>query len=235
MSKNYLDLLAYFGIGGSHPGGFPLTQLILKDENIRSFHSVLDIGCGTGQTADFVLQQYGCDVTAVDNHPVMVQKAKERFEGRDTSVKVMEEDAQKLPFKDHSFDYILAESMITFTDISSTLKELYRLLKPDGQLIMIEMTAEAPLSEEVQKNVFNLYGIKEVLSEEEWKRKLQQSGFTQIDMIHTHSQREQTEITDMNPSKNISVELYDLWEKHASFVKQSSVPLGYRVFRCSVN
>ena len=35
MSNDYLDLLAYFGIGGAHPGGFALTKSILEDENIQ--------------------------------------------------------------------------------------------------------------------------------------------------------------------------------------------------------
>ena len=35
LSNDYLDLLAYFGIGGAHPGGFALTKSILDAENIQ--------------------------------------------------------------------------------------------------------------------------------------------------------------------------------------------------------
>jgi hypothetical protein len=84
----------------------------------------------------------------------------------------------------------------------------------------------------VLKKVRNLYGINEVLSEEEWKMKLQQIGFTHIEMINTPSELIQMEITDINPSKNLSDELYDLWENHNSFINQSTFPLGFRVFRC---
>ncbi|OKL37781.1 class I SAM-dependent methyltransferase [Domibacillus mangrovi] len=233
MSHNYLDLLAYFGIGGAHPGGFPLTQRLLQDEIITPCSSVLDIGCGTGQTAAFLNQKYGCHVTAVDNHPIMLEKARERFKNQESTVQVIEGDAQKLPFKDHCFDFILAESVITFTAISKTLNELFRLLKRDGCMIIIEMTAEKPLSRKVRKKVHTLYGIHEVLSEKEWKLKLQQIGFTHVDMINPSSRLIQTDITDINPSKNLSDEWYDLWEKHHSFINQSTVPLGFRVFRCS--
>ena len=49
MSNDYLDLLAYFGIGGAHPGGFNLTQSILEAENIQPTEAVLDVGCGRGK------------------------------------------------------------------------------------------------------------------------------------------------------------------------------------------
>lgn len=232
MSNNYLDLLAYFGIGGAHPGGFSFTQRILQDEKIHACDLVLDIGCGTGQTAVFLNQKYGCHVTAVDNHPIMLEKARERCKSQKAKVHVIEGDAQKLDFKDHCFDLILAESVITFTSISQTLKELFRLLKSDGRLIMIEMTAEEPLPEKVLKDVYNLYGIREVFTEEEWKMKLEQTGFTRVEMINTPSELIETKITDINPSPNLSDELYEVWERHNSFVNQSTAPLGFRVFRC---
>ena len=77
-----------------------------------------------GQTAAFLAERFHCQVTAVDNHPIMVEKARERFKNRKVSVKVMEGDTQHLDFADNSFDLIIAESVIVFTDISKTLKEL---------------------------------------------------------------------------------------------------------------
>ncbi|WP_019415279.1 hypothetical protein [Paenisporosarcina sp. TG20] len=43
MLNEYLYFLAYFGIGGAHPGGFALTRSRLEDEIIQP-ESVLDIG-----------------------------------------------------------------------------------------------------------------------------------------------------------------------------------------------
>src|SRR6185437_15326187 len=115
MVNTYLDLVAYFGIGGAHPGGFSLTQSILEDEKIQPFESVLDIGCGTGQTAAFLAQRFKCHVTAIDNHSIMIKKARERFGNDDSSVLVIEGDAQNLDLLDNSFDLIIAESVISFT------------------------------------------------------------------------------------------------------------------------
>jgi len=53
----YLNCLAELGVGGAHPGGFKLTQDILSAEHIGKKTTVLDAGCGTGQTAAYVAQQ----------------------------------------------------------------------------------------------------------------------------------------------------------------------------------
>ena len=232
MSNAYLDLLAYFGIGGAHPGGFGLTQSILENMNIQPNESVLDIGCGTGQTAAFLAERINCQVTAIDNHPIMVQKAKQRFKKMKSPVKVFEGDIQNLDFVDDSFDLIIAESVIIFTDISQTLKELSRVLKSDGNLIMIEMTAEQYLSEEKQKKACSLYGIKEILDTDEWIVRLQQAGLNQVEILNTPSALIQSEINDINPSEQVNMDLFDLWEEHNEFILHNKDSIGYRAFKC---
>ncbi|WP_172373314.1 class I SAM-dependent methyltransferase [Sporosarcina jiandibaonis] len=234
MHNSYIDLVANFGIGGAHPGGFSLTQSILEDENIQPRESVLDIGCGTGQTAAFLAQRFKCQVTAVDNHSVMLKKARKRFESSDSSILVIEGDAQSLNLMDNSFDLIIAESVISFTNISKTLNELSRVLKSGGRMILIEMTAEQSLPLEVQNKVCSLYGINEILNEQEWKSKLQQAGFSQIEIIDTPSGLIQTDITDINQSENINMDLYDVWEEHNHFITQNHDYIGFRAFRCQL-
>ncbi|WP_397539351.1 class I SAM-dependent methyltransferase [Rummeliibacillus pycnus] len=232
MSNSYLDLLAYFGIGGAHPGGFPLTIEIFEKELIQPNHHVLDIGCGTGQTAAFLANHFGCKVTAIDINPIMIEKAKKRFENDELDIKVILGDIQDLSFEDHSFDLIVSESVISFTDIDKTLSELSRVLKEDGSMMMIEMTAEQTLSEDLQEKVSNLYGINKILNEDEWIFHLQLKGFTKIDKLRIPSVLIPSDIDDMDMSDNISIDLYDLWEKHNQFIEQNGHLIRYRVFKC---
>lgn len=232
MLNKYLDLLAYFGIGGAHPGGFDLTKSILKDEVIQPNESVLDIGCGTGQTAAYLEQRFECKVTGVDNHPIMIAKAKERIKDSSSPLKIIEGDVQNLVFEDKSFDLIISESVIVFTDITKTLNELTRVLKTNGRLIMIEMAAEQDLSEEIRNEVRSLYGINEVLNEEEWILKLKQAGFAKIELIDTPAELKQTEISDINQSENLNIDLYDIWDMHNNFVNQYHSVIGFRAFTC---
>ncbi|WP_019415473.1 class I SAM-dependent methyltransferase [Paenisporosarcina sp. TG20] len=235
MLNKYLDLLAYFGIGGAHPGGFALTKSILQDQGLQPYESVLDIGCGTGQTAAYLAQKFGCKVTALDNHPIMIAKAQERIKDSSFPIKVIKGDVKNLVFEDNSFDVIISESVITFTNITKTLDELTRVLKTNGRMIMIEMTAEKDLSEELRSKVSSLYGIREVLNEEEWILKLKQAGFTKIDIIDTPPELKQSEVNDINQSENLSLELYDLLDMHNNFVHQYQSVIGFRAFNCHIS
>jgi len=232
MPNNYLDLLAYFGIGSAHPGGFSLTQTIFEKEKIQPTQHVLDIGCGTGQTAAFLAENFGCEVTAIDIHPIMIEKAKKRFANEELDINVILGDVQSMKFADHSFDFILSESVISFTNIQKTLREVAKVLKEDGCMIMIEMTAEKILSDNIKAKITDLYGIDEVLTEKEWISCLKQAGFTKIKEIRTPSLLIPTDIDDMEQSENISMALYDVWDEHNQFIEQNSHLIGYRAFKC---
>ena len=233
MSDTYLDLLAYMGISGAHPGGFALTQSILQNETIQSTDTILDIGCGTGQTASFLAKKFDCHVTAIDTHPVMIEKAMERTKD-DVRIKVKEGDAQNLDFIDDTFDFILSESVLVFTHIKKTLHELSRVLKSKGSLILIEMTAEQSITEEVLQQIRMLYGIQHVPSEAEWISYLQQAGFTKINKLNIPSILSPSEIDDVHPSANLKMELYDLWEAHNQFMLQHEHFLGFRALKCQL-
>ncbi|MFS0774898.1 methyltransferase domain-containing protein [Neobacillus sp. 3P2-tot-E-2] len=75
----YLDFLSKFGVSGAHPGGIKLTEEIFENEKINKFSHILDVGCGTGQTAAYLAARYGAKVTGMDINPIMVGKAKNRM------------------------------------------------------------------------------------------------------------------------------------------------------------
>lgn len=232
MSNKYLDLLSYFGIGSAHPGGFGLTQFLLRKEKIQASESVLDIGCGTGKTSAFLSTKYGCSVTAVDNHPLMIKKARERLDLLEGTIHLIEGDIEHLNLEENSYDVIISESVLVFTNIGNTLSEIARMLKKDGRLLLIEMTGTSNLSEQVKEKVKELYGVQQLFSEEEWKDCLQKAGFQHIEMLEPPVNMEQIDIDDINPSSEIDMSLYDLWDEHNQFLNEYSDVVGYQIFRC---
>jgi ubiquinone/menaquinone biosynthesis C-methylase UbiE len=98
-----------------------------------SNHEILELGCGTGHWTEFLSNQ-GFKVTAVDISDAMLAIAKAKEIEEATFLKA---DATSLPFSDSSFCTIIAITMLEFVeDLQSALNEIYRVLKPDGLLIL---------------------------------------------------------------------------------------------------
>ncbi|MGX9135307.1 class I SAM-dependent methyltransferase [Rummeliibacillus sp. JY-2-4R] len=233
MANRYIELLAQFGIGGAHPGGFPLTQSIFEEIAILPSQKVLDIGCGTGQTAAFLAEHFKCDVTVIDNNYTMIEKATRRFKKKGLQINTILGDVQNMDFGENAFDFVISESVISFTNISKTLNEVERVLKKDGTFILIEMTAEHNTPKKVRKKVSKLYEIQEILNENEWITKLQQVGFKNINKISNQTLIIPSDLVDMDASEIISMDLYNLWEKHNKFIEKYGEFIKFRVLKCS--
>ena len=231
MKGSYLDFLAEFGISGAHPGGFALTKEVLSAIDLIKGAAILEIGCGTGQTAEYIASSFDCTVTAIDNHPVMVEKAVARLKQKNVEVKY--EDAARLSFPDQTFDFVLAESVISFTSsVDQALSGIARVLKKDGVMVAVEMTTEKPLDKEQKKEVQNLYGVTAVLTEEEWIEKFKRAGFHSVTVLKTIDTSTEEKMVEMQPSENIHEELYDIWDAHHAFMERPDNPLNFRAFYC---
>ncbi|MEK4222013.1 MULTISPECIES: class I SAM-dependent methyltransferase [Bacillus] len=239
MKPTYQDALAAYGIGGAHPGGLSLTRKILKKENISRRSKILDVGCGTGQTAAFLSKSFRCSVTALDNHPTMIQKAKQRFSDERLPVHAIQGNVESLPFSDASFDFVLSESVTAFTNIADSLKEYCRVLKPGGVLLMIEMTAEKPFQPLELKDMKKVYGISNVFLETEWIQHLHRSGFVEAAVIFSNTV--QSELQKNSPEKDdypeyqisdpVDPQVEELLHEHMNLSRLYQNILGYRVYR----
>lgn len=92
---------------------------------------ILDAGCGTGLLTK-KLEQFG-KVWGIDQSPEAVKFAKSR------SIRVKQASLTRLPFKNNSFDLVVCIDVLTHqwvNDDKKALREIYRVLKPDGWLIL---------------------------------------------------------------------------------------------------
>jgi ubiquinone/menaquinone biosynthesis C-methylase UbiE len=107
---------------------------------------VLELGAGTGLN----LTHYGAAVTELvltEPDPHMARRLRSRVEAAEVPfhVDVVEVGAEKLPFKDHSFDTAVSTLVFcTVPDPGLAAAEVARLLKPDGQLLLLEHVRGAP-------------------------------------------------------------------------------------------
>ena len=95
------------------------------------------VAAGTG--LDFQFFPAGKDITAIDFSPKMVEKAKKKAVSYEGRLKVILADVRALEFPEGFFDTVVTScTFCSVPDPVKGLKELYRVLKSDGQLLMFE-------------------------------------------------------------------------------------------------
>jgi ubiquinone/menaquinone biosynthesis C-methylase UbiE len=98
----------------------------------------LDVGCGTGaMLVEFAVRlPSAIQVVGVDPARGMTLRARERAEGR---AEVIRAGAEQLPFAEASFDLVVSTlSFDHWADRSQGLREIARVLSPDGTLVLAE-------------------------------------------------------------------------------------------------
>ena len=97
---------------------------------------VLDIACGTGNTA-LPLARAGAIVTGVDIATNLLEQARERAANEGLTINFDEGDAEALPYADASFDAVTTMFGAMFAPRPALVaSEFARVLKPGGRLAM---------------------------------------------------------------------------------------------------
>lgn len=158
-------------------GWFPW---LLKQIHLKTNMKVLEIGCGNGALWKENLEVLPNDIsiTLSDISEGMLRDAKESI-GKDTRFSYKRFDCHKIPYKENTFDVVIANHVLFyFDDIDDVLEECKRVLKKDGLFIcstysskhMKEITElvqefdkDIVLSSDALYEVFGLENGKEIL------------------------------------------------------------------------
>lgn len=107
---------------------------------VRQFDTsarVLDLGCGAGVLSERLVES-GFQVTCADASADMVELCRQRlarFAG--SSHEVLQANCLALPFPDGSFDVVVTLGMFGYFDeVTQALREIRRVLRPGGTLIL---------------------------------------------------------------------------------------------------
>lgn len=102
---------------------------------------ILEVGCGPGSFAEDLV---GLDVTCLDPSAEMLRVAKKRVDSARKSrgeepAKYVEAIAESIPLPDDTFDRVFCLfSFRDFQDKKKGLEEIFRVLKPGGQLVICD-------------------------------------------------------------------------------------------------
>lgn len=100
---------------------------------------VLELGSGTGATLDLVDWDRITSYTATDLSDGMLAKARSRPSVAGQPVAFRQLEASSLPFPDASFDTVtISLTLCTVPDPERTLREMSRVCRPDGRLVLLE-------------------------------------------------------------------------------------------------
>jgi ubiquinone/menaquinone biosynthesis C-methylase UbiE len=105
---------------------------------------ILEIGCGFGE-ASVYLAMKGARVTASDISKIMVNFVKRLAKYNKVEMEVCQASAEKLPFKDNSFDVVYAANVLHHVDILATIMEVKRVLKKGGKFVCWDPLKDNPL------------------------------------------------------------------------------------------
>jgi ubiquinone/menaquinone biosynthesis C-methylase UbiE len=120
---------------------------VLDDLVTVAQHRVLDIGCGDGALVR-ALTKRGAHCVGVEVTPERIAQAEARDKLGDEVY--LEASGSKLPLPDESMDLVIffnALHHLPPDDMSYSLQECHRLLKPEGYLYVAEPLAQGPLHE----------------------------------------------------------------------------------------
>src|ERR1700733_6570871 len=147
VAGNY-DLMNDLMSGGAHR---LWKQFTLSLANLRPGQSALDVAGGTGDLAAGLAKQVGQKGTVVltDINAAMLGRGRERLldAGFAGNLRYVQANAERLPFADGSFDCVtIGFGLRNVTDKAAALASMRRVLKPGGQLLVLEFSQPvAPL------------------------------------------------------------------------------------------
>ncbi|WP_106766181.1 class I SAM-dependent methyltransferase [Paenibacillus faecalis] len=236
---NYIDMLSKLGTGSAHPGGFEATLRLFRKETLPLNSRILEVGCGTGRTACYLAEK-GYQVTAVDMHESMLNKARIRADAMGLDINFVQADVCSLPFEDEQFDFVIAESVTVFTNAAESLSEYCRVLVKGGTLYDRELLLDQPMPMDQKQELEQFFSIPRLMNREEWSKQLLDSGFSfeeALEYNHFTDQMKQEQIQHMD-----SLELRDegylfdltLWEtlfKHDRMILDNTNFLASALFK----
>jgi ubiquinone/menaquinone biosynthesis C-methylase UbiE len=100
---------------------------------------VLEVSCGHGGGASYLTRYLKpSEYTAIDLNPAAIDYCKNRHSISGLNFRVG--DAMNLPFKDQNFDIVInVEASHCYPSFSKFLKEVARVLKPNGELVYADL------------------------------------------------------------------------------------------------
>jgi len=117
---------------------------VLEGLTLQDTARVLDVGCGTGELEQLILNRYPtASLVGVDVTLEMLAVAREKFR-EVPRVTFVAGQAESLPFAPEHFDAVVACNMLHHVrSVETMLSECARVLRPRGRVVLIDWSRDA--------------------------------------------------------------------------------------------
>lgn len=137
ISKNYDGLNRVISLGIDVKWRKKVVRIVSKS----SPNTILDIATGTGDLAINLAKTGASKIVGLDISPGMLAIGKEKVTQKHLNEKIemVIGDSENLPFENDAFDAItVAFGVRNFENLEKGLKEILRVLKPNGTFVVLE-------------------------------------------------------------------------------------------------
>lgn len=155
-----------------------IVDLLPKE---KKKYNILDLGAGTGAVAKHVLENYQnvLNITALDCCLPMLKKVNQ------SQIKIVEANAEEIPFENHSFDIIVSRQCLHYVDnLDLALKEVRRVLSEKGIFLLGQIV---PYDIETANYWRDIVKIRQPLRKwyftaGQWNAKLEENGLKILEL-----------------------------------------------------
>jgi demethylmenaquinone methyltransferase / 2-methoxy-6-polyprenyl-1,4-benzoquinol methylase len=135
-------------------------RFALSQTGLRAGGAALDVAGGTGDLAGALARQVGDGgrVVLTDINAEMLARGRDRLiDAGLAHIACVQANAECLPFRDRSFDCVtIAFGLRNVTDRARALASMRRVLKPGGQLLVLEFSRPVP---ELLRRAYDAYSF----------------------------------------------------------------------------
>ena len=129
---------------------YHLRRQVRKKIDIKSGMRVLDIASGTGYVAEILKP---AKVICTDITSEMLDRARTK-----TNAEFVLTDAHTLPFRNEMFDAAISTfAMHEMADPKKVFSEMFRVLKPGGDIVVMDVVQQKRLYKKIQFQIFHTW------------------------------------------------------------------------------
>jgi len=157
------------------PGGLELTRRALAFCDLPAGSRVADIGCGAGVTVHYLRRHCRLKAFGLDRSSGMIGQARQL----NPKLPLIQGKATCLPFGDRRLSAVVCECVLSLVeDADAAWREFYRVLVPDGLLLLADVYARSPDHAGGLTSLPVTCCLNGAKSRDELVNRMQRSGFT---------------------------------------------------------